>query len=287
MIIRPAGQHDIEGAVALLHNKMNKKISPERWRGIFDYDWNMPKPNYGYVAEAEGRIVGYLGAVHSERYGPHGHLNLTNMCAWYVEKEYRGSAGLLMMVKATSDPDRHYTSMTSTSNPRTMAALRACGFASLDEYRWDWQRTRQGSDQISVLTDPVEMMPHLTDPEARYVQDLLPYGVRPVLFRHPEAESFALFSVTQKGADQPWWDVLYIRESKAGFLARWGQEVANVLLSADNAVLSADERFCGDQPVEGTRIRLPAPRFVKSRILNGPQLDHLYTELQLLSLKLD
>lgn len=65
----------------------------------------MPKPNLGYVAEADGRIVGYLGAVHSQRMVPEGQLNLTNMCAWYVEKEHRGAAGLMMMVKATSDPE--------------------------------------------------------------------------------------------------------------------------------------------------------------------------------------
>lgn len=287
MIIRPAQEQDTEAAVALLHGKMNSKLSPERWRGIFDYNWNMPKPNYGYVADADGRIVGYLGAVHSERVLPEGRLSLTNMCAWYVEKEYRGSAGLLMMVKATADPTRHYTSMTSTSNPRTMAALRACGFASLDDYRWDWQRRAVGSPAISVMTDPKELMPHLQAHEKRYVQDLLPYGVRPVLLRHPEGESFAIFSVTQKGADQPWWDVLYIRDAHHGFLARFGQDIADALLPVDNAVLSADERFCGGNPVEGTRVKLPAPRFVKSKSLNGPELDHLYTELQLLSLKLD
>lgn len=81
--------------------------------------------------------------------------------------------------------------------------------------------------------------------------------------------------------------MLYIRDAHAGFLARYGQDVADALLPADNAILSADHRFCGGTPIAGQRVTLPAPRFVKSRSLNCPELDHLYKELQLLSLKLD
>ncbi|MEM8731939.1 MAG: GNAT family N-acetyltransferase [Pseudomonadota bacterium] len=287
MIIRPARLEDADAAIALLHGQMSQKISPERWRRIFDYDWGMEKPDCGYVAEVEGRIVGYLGAVHSERACPEATVKVTNMCAWYVEKAHRGSAGLLLMDKATADPERHYTSMTSTSNPRTMMALRACGFRSLDDTRWDWQRQAGHGTEISVISDPDALRPYLKPHEARFVRDLAPCGVRACVLRHPEAESFALFSLTQKGADQPWWDVLYIRDAAEGFLARHGQGVANALLSAENAVLSADARFCGGIPQDATRVTLPAPRFVKTRGYDGPPLDHLYTELQLLSLKLD
>ncbi|MEX0348365.1 MAG: N-acetyltransferase family protein [Paracoccaceae bacterium] len=288
MIIRPATREDIDESIALLHGKMSRKIAPERWRRIFEYDWNMPKPNFGYVAEVDNRIVGYVGAIHSERRVGGNRVGVTNMCAWYLEKEHRGhGAGQRLMAEATSDPARHYTSMTSTSNPRTMGVLRSAGFRSLDDYRWDWQRSSAGTSAIEAITDVDSLLPRLREEERGYLHDLLPYGVQPVLLRHAEAESFAIFSVTQKGEDQPWWDVLYARDTELGFFARFGQDIADALLPADNAVLSADGRFCGGTPSSATRITLPAPRFAKSTSLSGSALDHLYTELQLLSLKLD
>ncbi|MEM9125745.1 MAG: GNAT family N-acetyltransferase [Pseudomonadota bacterium] len=288
MIIRPATHNDIEPSIDLLHTKMSRKISPERWRRIFEYDWGMAKPDYGYVAEVDGRIVGYVGAVHADRVIDGRRVAMTNMCAWYLEKEHRGhGAGQRLMAQATSDPSRHYTSMTSTSNPRTMGVLRSAGFAPLDEYRWDWQRNTQGTQDIQAILNVDDILARSTGQERACLNDLLPYGIMPVLLRQDDREFLIVFADTVKGDDQPWLDVLYMRGAETGFLADFGQQVANLLLPADNAVLSIDRRFCGKDPGSGTRITLPAPRFVKSPDLSGSGVDHLYTELQLLSLKLD
>ncbi len=288
MIIRPAVQSDIAPAIELLHGKMSRKISPERWRRIFEYDWGMRKPNYGYVAEVDQRIVGYVGAIHSDRIVDGNRLGITNMCAWYLEKDHRGNgAGLRLMAEATSDPERHFTSMTSTSNPRTMGVLRAAGFESLDDFRWDWQRNAQSTDNIEAISEIEEILSRSTEQEQDILQDLLPFGVVPIVFRKGDFETLIVFASTVKGDDQPWLDVLYTRDARSGFLAEFGQQIANILLPSNDAVLSADRRFCGKAPASGTQITLPAPRFVKSPSLSGSAVDHLYTELQLLSLKLD
>jgi hypothetical protein len=52
-------------------------------------------------------------------------------------------------------------------------------------------------------------------------------------------------------------------------------------------VLAADARFVDGVQNGAEREALPVPRFFKTERLAPHEIDHLYTELQLLDLKLD
>jgi GNAT superfamily N-acetyltransferase len=282
VIIRPAHEGDVEPVVALLHAQMNRKIAPERWRRLMTYGWLADKPNLGYVAEAAGRIVGYVGAVYSDR-EISGHTErLVNICAWYLDRDHRGQGGgERLMAEATANPDWHYNIMTSSS--RTLKILANVGYRVLDDARFDWQRTEGAALTVEGRTDVIAAS--VSPAERKILADHAELPVTPVLVTHRGGKSLAIFSVTQKGEDQPWFDLLYVGDTA---LMREGQALANALLPADDAVLSADARFCGDNaPVGAQAVTLPVPRFVKSSSLSGAAVDHLYTELQLMGLKLD
>lgn len=47
MMIRAARGDDIERLVALLSSKMSAKITPDRWRRLFDYPWRPNDSDFG------------------------------------------------------------------------------------------------------------------------------------------------------------------------------------------------------------------------------------------------
>jgi hypothetical protein len=185
------------------------------------------------------------------------------------------------MAEATANPDWHYNIMTSSS--RTLKILANVGYRVLDDARFDWQRTEGAALTVEGRTDVIAAS--VSPAERKILADHAELPVTPVLVTHRGGKSLAIFSVTEKGEDQPWFDLLYVGDTA---LMREGQALANALLPADDAVLSADARFCGDNaPVGAQAVTLPVPRFVKSSSLSGAAVDHLYTELQLMGLKLD
>ena len=286
MIIRPSHERDIKAVADLLHTQMNRKIAPERWRRLMTYAWMADKPNLGYVAEVDGRIVGNVGAIYSDREIAGRTERLVNICAWYLDREHRGQgAGERLMAEATANPDWHYNIMTSSS--RTLQILDNVGYRVLDDTRYDWQReggAKLGA-KLDIERDPAKIPPRVTQVEQKLLADHAGLPVTPVLASWAGGETLAIFSVTQKGDDQPWYDLLYVGDTA---LMAEGQALANALLPADNAVLSADARFCGKaKPPGAVPVPLPVPRFVKSSRLSGAAVDHLYTELQLMGLKLD
>ena len=65
--VRAASEADIDGICSLLHNKMNSKISVERWRRLMTYEWLDDKPDFGRVVESDGSVLGFCGMVYSDR----------------------------------------------------------------------------------------------------------------------------------------------------------------------------------------------------------------------------
>ncbi len=286
--IRPARYEDAEAVSALLHENMNRKIAPERWRRLFAYRWLEEKPDFGRVAferDAAGgeRLLGFVGAVYADREIAGRMERLVNICAWWLHRDCRGQGvGKRLMADVTADPANHYTIMTSSS--KTLHILDAVGYRVLDDRRYDWRRRGGPTPGLSVERDPERIRDRVGPAQLRLLDDHRGLPARPILFEHEEGRTLAFFSVVRKGADQTWWDVLHV--SDTGFLARYGQAAANALLPDDDARLSADARFCAAPPPEAETTPLEPPRFVKSARLSGAAVDHLYTELQLLDLKL-
>ena len=59
------------------------------------------------------------------------------------------------------------------------------------------------------------------------------------------------------------------------------------MLPDSPSVLAADGRFVSEPGVDVVREMLPVPRYFKSERVQPREVDHLYSELQLLDLKLD
>jgi len=283
-VIRPAGAGDIDAVCALLHDKMNAKIAAERWRRLMTYDWLAEKPDLGRVVEAGGQILGYVGMVYADREINGRSERIVNICAWYLDKSLRGTGlGTRMMADATSDPALSYNIMTSSKN--TLKILDAVGYGVLDDHRYVWRRTGPPDAALTVLDDPDAIRARVGPSEARLLDDMGGLPATPILLEAAGGRSLLFFSVKQKGADVTWFDLLHAGD-RAMFTAH-AQALANALLPDGPAVLAADGRFVLRPPDGAAHEPLPVPRFFKTERLAPHEIDHLYTELQLLDLKLD
>lgn len=284
--IRPAREGDVDQVVALLHAKMNGKISPARWRRLFTYPWLADKPDLGRVAVDGPRVAGFVGMVYADRAMSGRRERVVNICAWFLDREYRGRGlGAELMARATDDSSMSYAILTSSAKTRKI--LDAVGYRVLDAERRLWRR-KSGSPRraLAVVEDPARIVAEVDAASRRLLDDHAGMNVKPVLFGASGKTCLVVFSVKLKGDDVAYWDVLHAGD-RALFTGH-AQDLADTLLpEGEKAVLAADLRFLAGAAEEGERETFAVPRFYKTTRLQPHELDNLYSEVQLLDLKLD
>jgi predicted N-acetyltransferase YhbS len=284
--IRAARAGDIDEIVGLLHGQMNRKIAPERWRRLFTYPWLEPKPDLGRVAVEGERVVGYVGMVHADRDIGGGRERIVNICAWFLDKSVRGRGlGHTLMAEATADDRASYTILTSSSKTRQI--LNAVGYRELDAERRVWRRRATAPARaISFVENPARIIAEVGAPSRRLLRDHEGLPVRPMLIGTEGRTCLLVFSVKLKGDDIAYWDLLHVGDR--ALFSTHAQDLADTILPAgENAVLAADLRFVDPSAHDGERERFTVPRFFKTTRLRPEEIDNLYSEIQLLDLKLD
>ena len=282
--VRPANAGDVDAICRLLHEQMNRKLSSDRWRRLMTYSWLPDKPDLGRVAVVDGRVVGYVGMVHADRQLDGARHRVVNICAWYLDKAFRGlGLGLELMRSATADPQVTYTNLTSSS--RTLKLLDRVGFRVLDRERRLWTVV-DSPTRLGIEQDEAQILRKCDGVEADLLRDHAGLPIRPILIEEDNEICLAVFSVKQKYDDETYFDLLHLSNPK--FFTARAQMIADCLLPRDRrAVLAADTRLLMGPPHGGTIQPMPVPRYFKSSRLAPGAIDNMYSELQLLDLKLD
>ncbi|NNJ74184.1 MAG: hypothetical protein HKP56_03415 [Anderseniella sp.] len=291
MTIRPARSDDIDEIITLLHIHMNRRISRERWKQLFTYSWITDKPDFGRVATATNRIVGYLGAIYSDRMVDGEVVRYVNPNSWYMEKAARrevkgisGGLGLELMHDLTRDENLHFH--INTSSRLTTALLRRAGFRVLDQSKLVWSRSASNKllERFEVIQD-IGTISSIVDAKWRQViEDHRTWPVSPLLVRSQGQVLFMMIATSTKGDDEVWHDVMSC--SDPALLATWGQSIADLILQHHSSRFACDVRFCNG-PADGAQtVELDVARYFKSKALAPHHFDHLYSEIQLLGQKL-
>lgn len=288
-VIRAAGPDDVDAICTLLHTKMNSKFSIERWGRLMSYPWLDDKPDYGVVVESDGQILGYTGLIYSERMigdeqRGFRQERFASMSSWYLDKSLRGRGlGKGMLLATMEDTSLTYTIFTNSSKP--IGIVKALGYQVLDDRRYHWHKSGDGSSEIIVRQDFNEIFTRATAIQKQILTDMQAMPVTPVHVEFNGRDVLLFFSIKTKGEDVLWFDLLYT--SDAALFTDSAPWLANALLPDTPAVLAADSRLI-DTPPEGTLCEyLPVERHYLSQNVEPRDIDFLYSELQLLDLKLD
>ena len=155
--VRPAVASDIETVCRLLHEQMNRRLLPERWRRITSYGWLEDKPDFGRVVDDGGRIVGFVGSVYADREIRGRRERVVSMSSWYLDKAYRGQGlGFELMGSATADDSATYTMI--TVSPRNLAMLPKLGYRILDHDRHVWSVSGRPAAGLEIEQDVARIL---------------------------------------------------------------------------------------------------------------------------------
>jgi len=282
--VRPAIAADIETVCRLLHEQMNRRLLPERWRRITTYGWLQDKPDFGRVADDGGRIVGFVGSVYADREIAGRRERVVSMSSWYLDKAYRGQGlGFELMGSATADDSATYTMI--TVSPRNLAMLPKLGYRILDHDRHVWSASGRPVAGLDIEQDVGRILERIDASRQLMLRDHAGLPVRPVLISTRDGSCLAVFSVKKKGEDVTYFDALHL--SDPCFFAAHAQSIADSLLPPGKAVLAVDRRLLADHKADGAVEPIPVARYYKSQRLAPSEVDNMYSELLLLDLKLD
>jgi GNAT superfamily N-acetyltransferase len=284
--VRPAESRDIEAICSLLHTKMNSRIPVERWRQLMSYEWFSEKPDYGRVVESDGDILGFCGMVYADRtLGVNERVErIVSMSSWYLDKTVRGKGlGKAMLKSAIEDPTLTYATLTNSRKP--LGIVEALGFRVLEDHRYLWRKETSAVSSINLLHDATAIKPLVKPFQRKMIDDMANLPVVPMLLQIDDQQALLFFSVKRKKNDVVWFDLMHV--SDRILFTRNAQTLASVLLPDEPSVLAADGRFVHDPSSEAEYEPLPVARYFVSQRVEPHELDNLYSELQLLDLKLD
>lgn len=287
--VRLAETRDVEAICTLLHTKMNTRIPVEQWRLLMTYPWLLDKPDFGRVVESGGQILGYCGMVYVDRLIGDAVLGMrkermVSMSSWYLDKSLRGQGlGRDMLISAIEDPALTYATLTNSKKP--LGIVEALGFKVLEDHRYLWRKTAGADSGVSILDDLMMIRERSEPYQQQLLDDMKTMPLVPFLLETGDRQALIFLSIKRKGNDVLWFDLMY--SSDRALFVDCAQSLANKLLPDSSAILASDGRFV-KQPPEGIeREALPVARYYVSQRVAPHEIDHLYSELQLLDLKLD
>jgi len=285
-IVRRAEHRDTQPICELLHTKMNSRIPVQRWRQLMEYRWLSEKPDFGRVVESEGQILGFCGMVYADRtIGiEQREERVVSMSSWYLDKTLRGQGlGKAMLVSAIEDNALTYVTLTNSHKP--LGIVEALGFRRLEEGQYLWRKGSPAGTPIRIIENVAEIKKLVGYRYRQIIDDMSGYAVDPILLLLENKELLVFLSIKRKDKDIVWFDLMYA--SDLTVFVDHAQVLANTLLPDQPSVLAADSRFVSNACEFAEYRQLPVSRYFISQRMVPAEIDHLYSELQLLDLKLD
>src|SRR5882672_8108148 len=101
--IERATSIDFDRVYPLLLDFNNSRIAQDKWRQIFNTNWNSPENYCGLLLLQGGRVEGYLGLLFSARMIKGRTEKFCNMTSWIVREGCRSQSLLLFELLKLSD----------------------------------------------------------------------------------------------------------------------------------------------------------------------------------------
>jgi len=287
--VRAAMPGDVDAICALLHTRMNARIPISRWRRLMTYTWLDDKPDFGRVVEYKGQILGYCGMVYADRmigdktYGLR-RERMVSMSSWYLDKSLRGHGlGRNMLLSAIENPELTYSTLTNSRKP--LGIVESLGFKVLEDHRYLWKKSANSHLDIHLVRELDAIRKQVPDYQRQILDDMSGLPLDAMLLKVDGCQLLLFFSIKNKKEGVLWFDLQYASDSR--LFAAYAPTLANVLLPDTPSVLAADARFVEGPVGYAVHEKLPVSRYYVSQRVASHEIDHLYSELQLLDLKLD
>ncbi|NIZ62866.1 hypothetical protein DL239_18000 [Sedimentitalea sp. CY04] len=259
------------------------KWSMDGWRAILDGRWGRANDSYAITVRDQGKLVGALGLVTAQRPTANGPRITANMTSWYLLKPYRGTGvGRKMIELATANPDITVTDF--TSSPGAVHAVKRAGLVELDTQRLIWKPSTSPAQKLPIHPNPLELGNRISTKDKQILQDHLNLPLTPLAIETPNGPLVVVLSIKQKHDDYVTHEVMYL--GNRDLFALHARAIADSLLPSSSAILSVDGRLLPASVEPDVIEEFAIPRFYTPGRMAPEDIDHLYTEVVLLGLKL-
>ena len=257
------------------------KWGPEAWTRLLDGRWAGPDGRFAITARDNGALVGVLGLVCATRHTPDGPRNTANMTSWYVAQTHRGQGlGSAMLGLLTAQPDLTVTDVSSSK--AAVPVVERAGFTVLDADRLIW-RARGTTNALPVTLAPLDD-PDLPAVDRQVITDHAGLNLKPVRVLTDDGPCTLVLSIKQKHDDYVTHEVMYL--GQPDIFGSHARAIADAVLPEGAAILSVDRRLVpAGTPAEATETFAVA-RYYTPGHMDPAYLDHMYSEIVLLDMKL-
>ena len=112
--LEPIRNEDLPEFCRFLADNLDRTRPAAAWEEAFRQNWCTGKPNNGFLLRHEGRIVGGIGAIYSER-SVRGRIErFCNITSWCVQERFRAQSMRLAMA-LTGQAGFHFSDLTPTA----------------------------------------------------------------------------------------------------------------------------------------------------------------------------
>ncbi len=277
--VRPANQDDAEEICSLILRQFNNGIDRAAWQNLLENNWSNNEGEYGWVLEAKGGVVGFIGTVYSEREingRRERFCNLTTLC---VDEEYRGMA-LSLLTTAIRSANCTVTSISPI--PTVARLMEMMGFKALDIGRIIYPPVMNALGLMRGLPrfeSRIEFIkPHINEALRQAINDHVPYGCLAVLIRS-RGEQCLIVSKKRIKRGVPFSEILFV--SSAELFARHLEAIKWYVMAKQCTIaVMGDSRLFGKSRPCGILMRREV--LFRSESVAPESIDNLYTELVLI-----
>lgn len=250
------------------------------WDALLSGRWGGPKDSFAITARDQGQLVGVLGLVTAHRETALGRMTTANMTSWYVEKSYRGQGvGSKILDLVTADPQITVTNFSSARG--AVPVVERAGFVPLDTERLIWHPS---GGPILPIHRVVPKSAKLSPKDARVIADHAGLNLTPVVAETSDGPCTLILSIKQKHDDYVTHEIMYL--SDRNLFAAHARKIADSLLPRQGAILSVDRRFAMPAAEPDEIESIPVPRFYTPGRMPPEDVDHMYSEIVLLDMKM-
>jgi hypothetical protein len=271
--------------IKALLSKFPGRLSDTDWRRIFDYRWQRDETHCGLALMDDGRPVGFLGMIFSQRQIEGRTEKFCNLTAWVVEEAHRSRAlTLILPVLRLKD----YTVIDLTPSRRVYRMQRRLGFQDLDTHcrillPFGRKLFQPRVGAIRIIRDPAVIEATLQGEHLRIFRDHRPYRCQHLVAATDTRYCYILYSPLKRKRI-PYAHIQYISDPE--FFARAYRPIRNAVLRTTRSLfIMIDSRFVENMKLP-LSLAMPfrAPKQYRSQRLRPCQIDNLYSEVILLNL---
>ena len=254
------------------------------WRNVFDYQW-AKEDHCGYALLDDGKVVGMLGMVFSERQINGAARKFCNLHTWWVREDHRGRSLALLRPILKLD---EYTITHFTPCDTVRAVTRRMGFSDLSSQLrillpHGIFSGKHASDDGDLHYDEHVIAESLGEHDKKILLDHQPYGCGHLLINDGDKHCYLLYTHVVRHR-MPYCHIHYV-SNKDVFLKKEAMIRSSLLKRHRARFVVVDERLVtGIRFPRSFKFWAPANALFKSSDVKPEQIDNLYSDVVFLKL---